>query len=333
VVAPETRTIALPSLLTLALALAACGTDRSPRLQWGLGVQTFDAAALGLGTADAPDPWIAGIQPATRLKVPTYDGSGQLVHPDVLLESTADGSRAVMAITPYPFTNDRFENPSLVETRDGMQFAPFPGAESPLVPAPPIDHNDDPDLRLDPASGDHELLYLETLRPDRQTLVALRSRDLVHWTRRDAIVYDLAHGAPFIVSPAAIVGDDGATHLFYVDNLAMTTAITTLVSADGMTWDPATASRVAIDLGGVTAWHIDVIRGAHGYGMLISGFDAEFAHQNLYLATSPDLVTWTFRPAPLLAHTDPELDVATLYRSTGLVSGNTLVVWYSMQHE
>lgn len=217
------------------MALAACGSDRPPRLQWGLGVKTFDAVALGLGTADAPDPWVAGITAAPRLKVPTYDGSGQLVHPDVLVEATPDGTRAAMAITPYPYSNNRFENPSL------------------LVPAPPIDHNDDPDLRRDPASGEYELFYLETLRPDRQTLVALRSRDLIGWTRRDAIVYDLARGEPFIVSPAAIVGDDGKTHMFYVDNLAMTTAITQLVSADGATWDPTTASRVAIDLGGVTA--------------------------------------------------------------------------------
>jgi hypothetical protein len=314
------------------VALAACSSDH-PRLAWGLGVRSFDAAALGLGTADAPDPWLAAIPTATRLKVPTYDGSGQLVHPDVLLETTPDGTRAVMAITPYPYSNNRFENPSLVLSSDGTRFEPFPGAMSPLVPAPPIDHNDDPDLRRDPASGDYELLYLETLRPDRQTLVVLRSPDLVTWTRRDAIVYDLSRGDPFIVSPAAIVGDDGRTYLFYVDNLAEGTAITQLVSADGMTWDPTMASRTAIDLGGVSPWHLDVIRGARGYGMLISGFDTAFVHQNLYLATSPDLVTWTFQPTPLLAYDDPELEVASLYRSTGLVSGNTLVVWYSMQYD
>jgi hypothetical protein len=315
-------------------ALTGCNAEHhKPRLQWGMGVRSFDAVALGIGTPDAPDPWIAAIETTPRLKVPTYDGSGQLVHPDVLLEATPGGTRAVMAITPYPYSNNRFENPSLVESRDGMRFAPCVGAASPLVPAPPVDHNDDPDLRIDPATGDYELLYLETVRPDRQTLVAMRSRDLVQWTRRDAIVYDLAAGAPFIVSPAAIVDGAGRTHLFYVDNLAMTTAITELVSADGMTWNPATASRVAIDLGGITAWHLDVIRGPRGYAMLISGFEHEFRHQDLYLATSPDLVTWTFRPTPLLDHTDPDLGVSSLYRSTGVISGNTLVVWYSMQHD
>ncbi len=319
--------------LTLAIALlaAGCGDNRPGPLAWGMGVKTFDARALGLGTAEPADPWFAAIRTTPRLTVPTYDGSGQLVHPDVLIEPTAAGTRALLAVTPYPFTDDHYENPSLLTSTDGMTFTPMPGAPNPLVPPPAYDHNDDPDLRRDPVSGDYELLYLETLRPDRQTVVALRSQDLVHWTRRDAIVYDFAKGAPFIVSPAAIVDDAGHTRMFFVDLGA--SLITALESDDGATWDQAAATRVAIDLGGVTPWHLDVIRGGAGYGMLLSGYDVAFSHQNLYLATSPDLVAWTFDPTPLLDHTDPALDVATLYRSTGAVSGDTLVVWYSMQYQ
>lgn len=319
--------------LTFAIALlaAGCGDNRPGPLAWGIGVKTFDARALGLGTADPADPWFAAIRTTPRLTVPTYDGSGQAVHPDMLIETTAAGTRALLAITPYPFTDDHYENPSLLTSTDGMTFAPMPGAPSPLVPPPAYDHNDDPDLRRDPVSGAYELLYLETLRPDRQTVVALRSQDLVHWTRRDAILYDFAKGAPFIVSPAAIVDDAGATRMFFVD--LGPSAITTLSSADGATWDPTSATPIAIELDGVTPWHVDVIRGGVGYGMLISGYDAAFAHQNLYLATSPDLVSWSFHPTPLLDHTDPALDVSTLYRSTGAVSGDTLVVWYSMRYQ
>lgn len=317
--------------LAFALLAAGCGDNRPGPLAWGMGVKTFDARALGLGTADRADPWFAAIRTSPRLTVPTYDGSGQLVHPDILIEATAAGTRALLAVTPYPFTDNKFENPSLLTSVDGMTFEPVRGAPNPLVPPPAYDHNDDPDLRRDPVSGAYELLYLETLRPDRQTVVALRSTDLVNWTRRDAIVYDLSKGAPFIVSPAAIVDDIGHTSMFFVDLGA--SSITSLEADDGMTWDSTAATRVAIELGGVIPWHVDVIRGAHGYGMLISGYDTAFAHQNLYLATSPDLVTWTFNPTPLLDHNDLALDVSTLYRSTGAVSGDTLVVWYSMQYQ
>ena len=54
----------------------------------------------------------------------------------------------------------------------------------------------------------------------------------------------------------------------------------------------------------------------------------DFGHGS---STSPDLVTWTLRPQPLLDHGDPALGIETLYRSTGVVEHGTLVVWYAMQ--
>lgn len=306
------------------LALAACSGDPQRRLPWGIGVRTFDAVELGLGTPAAPADLIAGVVDDPRLEIPTYDGSGQAVHPDVMV----DGARLLMAMTPYPFADNRLENPSVVTSTDGRTFEALPG--NPLVGPPPIDHNDDPDLRRDPRTGEYELLYLETLRPERQSVVALRSPDLVTWTRRDAIVYQLDRD-PFIVSPAAL-DHAGVTWLFFVDISTAPARIANLTSPDGLGWDKASATPIAIELGAVSPWHIDVFPTAQGFAMLISGFDEEFGKQSVYLATSPDLASWTFRPEPLLSHRDPTLDVETLYRSTGIVSGNRLSVWYSMTY-
>jgi hypothetical protein len=326
-------------LSPILLALAACGTDHAPRLKWGLGVKTFDAVALGIGSTEPAAPWIAALPFAPQLVVPTYDGSDQVVHPDIL----AEPDRITLAITPYPYSNGDFENPSLFSTTDGVHFDPLAGAPAPLVPTPAYDHNDDPDLRIDPVTGEHELLYLETLRPDTQTVVALRSRDLVTWTRTDAIVYDFSKFDDFLVSPAAIVADDGTTHMFYVELVpgrpvpdanppATVDIIQELVSADGRTWDKAAKHPIQVDLGAVNPWHLDAIRGPNGFAILLSGFVDDFGRQDLFLLTSPDLVTWTMRPEPLLSHLDSSLAVYSLYRSTGIVSGNTLAVWYSMQY-
>jgi hypothetical protein len=314
----------------VAVALAAgCGARKKEKLPWGMGVATFDAVALGLARARTPDRFVDGIR-AGRIAIPTYDGSGQATHPDVIVERDAAGAvRVVMAMTPYPFSADRLENPSVVVSTDGMHFAPPAGLANPLAPAPPTDHNNDPDLRRDPRTGAYELLYLEAQRPAQQTLVALTSADLVTWTRRDAIVYDLAHGAPFIVSPAAI-DDGGKTYLFFVETEGR--ALKLLTSDDGRTWDVARAAPVDLALGKVTPWHVDVVRGDGAYALLISGYEADFSHQSLYLATSPDLAHWTLRPAPLLAYTDPALGVESMYRSTGVVDHGTLIVWYSMQY-
>lgn len=312
------------SWLAAMAVVAGCGKDPKPKLAWGVGVATFDAVALGLGRA--PDaPALAGLQPSLHLELPTYDHSGQMVHPDVLVE---DG-RVIMAMTPYPYSDARKENPSLLVGADGMGFVELSDATNPIVQPPAIDHNDDPDLRVDPRTGAYEMFYLETMRPDKQTLVSLRSPDLLTWTRHDAVVYDLAAGAPFIVSPTAI-DVAGVTHLFWVD--APSNTLQTMSSADGVTWDPTTATVIDCDLHGLKAWHVDVLRGDAGFGLLFSAFDAVFNHQSLYLATSPDLAHWTLRPQPLLDYADEALGVESLYRSSGAITGDRLVVWYSMQY-
>src|SRR5689334_7070052 len=75
--------------LVAVLAGAACKQHR-PRSRWGIGVQTFDATALGLAHARSPDPFVDAIRPG-RLTIPTYDGSNQATHPDVLVERDAAG--------------------------------------------------------------------------------------------------------------------------------------------------------------------------------------------------------------------------------------------------
>jgi len=304
--------------------LAGCGKDPRPKLAWGIGVATFDAVGLGLGRAPVA-PVLANLVADPHLDLPTYDRSRQMVHPDILVEP----DRVIMAMTPYPYSDARKENPSLLIGADGTGFNELSDATNPVVPPPAIDHNDDPDLRVDPRTGEYEMFYLETMRPDKQTLVSLRSTDLLTWTRHDAVVYDFHAGAPFIVSPTAI-DVDGVTHLFWVDTGS--SALQTMTSADGVTWDPATAVPIDCDLHNLKAWHVDVVRGDAGFGLLFSAFDAEFAHQSLYLATSPDLGHWTLRPQPLLDYADPALGVESLYRSSGTISGDKLVVWYSMQY-
>lgn len=314
-------------LVVGALVVSAC-SDPPDRPHWSIGVAKFDATLLGLASARTPDAFVDAIQPG-RLVIPTYDGSNQATHPDVLLERDASGAaHLTLVMTPYPFQEQEFENPSLLVSDDGMAFHAPPGVASPLVPPPAYDHNDDPDIRRDPRTGDYEILYLETMRPDRQTLVSLRSSDKQTWSRRDAVIYDLPHGAPFIVSPA-VIDDGGQTRMFYVDTTG--DKLHTMVSADGVTWDPRSATPVEIDLGPITPWHVDVVRGDGAFGLLISGYVEQFKQQDLYLATSPDLLTWTLHPQPLLDHSDPALGVESLYRSTGVVENGTLVVWYPMR--
>ena len=69
-----------------------------------------------------------------RLHIPTYDGSGQGVHPSVLIRSGAPPF--ILSFTPYTDTDDRVVNPSIVVSDDGLVFREEQTGLNPLVPAP-----------------------------------------------------------------------------------------------------------------------------------------------------------------------------------------------------
>lgn len=77
------------------------------------------------------------------LVTPTYDGSGQTVHPsviDFLAEynmASWRGYRYWMAHTPYPGGNDAYENPSLLASHDGQTWVTPAGISNPLTAGRP----------------------------------------------------------------------------------------------------------------------------------------------------------------------------------------------------
>ena len=72
------------------------------------------------------------------LYTPTYDGSDQVVHPSVIdfqNEYGIDawsGYRYWMVLTPYPYSQDTFENPSLYASHNGFTWIVPPNITNPL---------------------------------------------------------------------------------------------------------------------------------------------------------------------------------------------------------
>ena len=102
-------------------------------------------------------PYIANSK--RRLCINTYDGSGQAVHPsviDFLNEYNIPqwgGYRYWMAMTPYPHSNDSYENPSLLASHDGERWITPNGIKNPLAwAAGGWEHgfHNDPDLIYNP---------------------------------------------------------------------------------------------------------------------------------------------------------------------------------------
>ncbi|HEX3014918.1 MAG TPA: hypothetical protein VHQ46_00810 [Desulfobacteria bacterium] len=109
------------------------------------------------------------------LLTPTYDGSGQVVHPSVLDVWTEyglphwSGFRYWLAITPYPNGDDAYENPSILASNDGINWVVPPGICNPLDVKPgtkhstPANYNSDPELVFDPYNSCLLLFWRESL--------------------------------------------------------------------------------------------------------------------------------------------------------------------------
>lgn len=100
------------------------------------------------------------------LTLHTYEGSGQAVHPciiDFLNEYGIikwSGYRYWMVITPYPNSNDSYENPSIFASEDGVKWIVPEGITNPLVEADgglEKGFNSDPDMVYNP---DDDKLWL-----------------------------------------------------------------------------------------------------------------------------------------------------------------------------
>ncbi|HEY7595570.1 MAG TPA: DUF2341 domain-containing protein, partial [Actinophytocola sp.] len=191
----------------------------------------------------------------TPLTIPTYEGSGQATHPDVVhFPAGWHGFRYWMSDTPYPGSHDQFENPSILVSDDGLNWSVPPGAVNPLVPAPPCDHNNDPDMLYNDATGELWMYYLDTRRAahctghesqpyyDHNYLKLIKSADGEHWTA-PVVVIDWPLGAqPLYISPS-VVKQGAAFYLWTVDSA--TKKVRVASSTDGVTFGTFQAVDIA----------------------------------------------------------------------------------------
>jgi len=76
---------------------------------------------------------ITPLETPQELTLPTYDGSGQVIHPSVLyFPDKFGGVYYWMAMTPYPDNDNTKENPSILQSQDGVTWQVPAGVTNPL---------------------------------------------------------------------------------------------------------------------------------------------------------------------------------------------------------
>ena len=303
-----------------ALALAACGVSDQ------VAPPTAQFREFGLQA-----PALTPVTPLTRLVVPTYDGSGQAVHPDVLwFPSGWHGFEYWMAFTPYPGGRVEFENPSIVASHDGIDWQVPAGLSNPVVRRPPKGaYNSDPDLSYDSAT-DQLVMLAREVRAGFNHVSLLTSKDGVTWTGPRKVFLRRNHG---MISPTMVLSSTSDPRLWFVDggDKKCPKQVTRVMRQEGMGrrplekpvlergWGPVRPSGLSQP--GYHIWHIDVawVAARREYWAVYPAYPVRVCGaRDLFFARSADGVQWTTYRVPLLRHEDQRWTSAMLYRATTL---------------
>lgn len=268
-------------------------------------IDGWDGALWGRVGFDSGIPTARPYNVAQPLPTPIpaiYGPTNEAVHPTVVdfrLHGLTDwhGWRFWAAWTPYPDTNDDYENPCIYVSSDGMTWEEPAGVSNPLVYTPfdPTTHHSDPHLQYDPDTGTLWLMFRESgaLNADPQRFVAFSSPDGVTWTRSDVPpVWGLEHAHQ--VCPVLVRAKRGDWWLWSVDG-------SLLVYRNGCgPLGPFSRHRTCVITNPPASgriWHFDVQpdRGGRGFVGLF-GYIGDYGVPggwSTYPARSLDGIAWT----------------------------------------
>jgi hypothetical protein len=279
-----------------------------------------------------PDPpSVSSIQP---LVFDTYEGSGQVVHPDwAYTPPDWFETRQHLLITPYPYGNATFENPSEFQSVSGIDWTIPEGIENPIArPSGSSGYLSDPDVLYNPDAGELWLYYREVTSTNSIYLIR-RGPDST-WS--DPLL--VAQGPNHTIVSQSIVRRGPEDWLMWSVNAGsqgchgLSTAVEVRHSRNGVSWSRAVT--VSLDQPGLFAWHIDVewIPSRHEFWAVYNTkMAAGCTTTALYLATSPDGVHWTTYPNAVLARGAIPEFADIVYRSTFAYhpSSDEVTFWYS----
>ena len=258
----------------------------------------------------------------TYLTTPTYDGSGQVVHPDIYYNPSGwNGYKYWMVMTPYPAGDPTYENPSILVSNDNITWIVPPGLTNP-IDTPTSGQDADPDIIL---GLDGKLyVFFEWGSGGTSKVYVKSSSDGITWSAKTEILSSTTEEN--YLSPTVIL--DGSNYvIYYVDTLSSPNLLKRrTASTPTGTWSAATTCSIAGIPGGIELWHLNVIKNGDEYYAFHDLNDSK-----LYFAISQDGVNWTFSSTPILSPSTSGWDNSIIYRSAVVDEGsaNTYGLWYS----
>jgi hypothetical protein len=314
-------------------------------------VPIFILGLCGCGTSHLPAEPLANAP--SPLTIPTYDGSGQVVEPDVIVfDFPWHGFRYWMVVSPYPFTDPSKENPSIVASNDGESWQVPDGLQNPLALPDGAHYLSDASIFYDLESDQLWVYYNATLTTSGQArlmnsaitpdgsepAIALGmnrivSSDGVHW-HNDGQLFQVPNCDA--VSPT--IGKLGDDYLMWsvkpVDCAAATSILTYRTSSDGLNWSVPQMTDMMQN--NYVLWHINInyVKTKKEWWAAVTAFPSGqlcCSNTRLFFSKSQDGIHWISYGKPVLNPSASGWDDDEIYRSSFLFDSenNRIKVWYS----
>ena len=316
-------------LISAAISLAACSGREgvSEPISPPDGTNELD---------DAEAPGAAFVAP-TLIPTITYDGSGQLVHPDAaVFPRRWQGVRYWIAGTPYPSGNPKYENPSIYHGQSSREMKVPLGVTNPIVAPPAVGYLSDPDVLHDVERDELRMYYRQTAGESDQ-LFLITSQNGVQWSSAQLVLSDARYS---LISPAVVRESATSWRMWTVNasaqgcySLPTELMLQQRRSADGIAW--SAPEPVELRLPRRVPWHWDVqyVAAKSEYWALIAAYPqgTTCSQSAVYFARSKDGTSWTVSPTPLLGPGEYEPIRDLVYRSSFHYhdGSDAVSVWFS----
>lgn len=275
----------------------------------------------------------------TFLTIPTpYDDgtnwegrTNQATHPSVIqFKEKWNGYKYWMAFTPYPYGNDKKENPSLAASHDGIHWVIPTNLSNPIVSTMLV-----PAYLFDTYLSDNHLVYNEdndelelwyryvSNRQKNEALYRVKSKDTIQWTTPERLLHGESENLLDYVSPSIIYEENK-----YKMWIMRDWYIYYLESFDGKKWSKPIP--VYAEGNPIHSWHPHVCKIEETYYLLNNDNNTNTgAGGKIYYSTSKDGIHFT-KEQLILGFTGNGLsyDSTGVYRASMAIGKQGLYLYY-----
>jgi len=269
------------------------------------------------------------------LEIPTYDGSGQSSHPDVVYFLTAlHGFHYWMAMTSYPSGIASFENPSILVSNDGILWQVPSGLINPIVSSHGYGksvYNSDAVLLYNPSTDELWCYYRVSSSGAYDKIYQKVSSDGIVWSEA---VLCLHTSYAMVLSPS--ISKIGSTYYMWSVNSMGSNTVELRISTDGVNWSfPIKCVLNGLLPQNKEVWHLDVIylieHDEYWMLLVVCNIGATGAGSRLMFARSKDRINWNVLEGWFIDVGRPKgsWDDNLVYRGSMVLDSSTLKIWYS----